>query len=53
MQNRRARGFVSPASGRDVVLLRKELMEGVIVKPSRGGEVEVGYAFVSVGELYG
>ncbi|KAK1924178.1 hypothetical protein DB88DRAFT_270075 [Papiliotrema laurentii] len=49
VQNRRARGFVSPASGRDVVLLRKELMEGVIVKPSRGGEVEVGYAFVSVG----
>lgn len=31
--------------------LMKELMEGVIIKPLRGGDAEVGSAFVSIGEL--
>ena len=51
VRQRRARGFVSPAQGKHVVLLRKELMEGVIVKHSRGGDAEIGSAFVSIGEL--
>lgn len=49
VRQRRARGFVSPAQGKHVVLLRKELMEGVIVKHARGGDAEIGSAFVSIG----
>jgi len=33
-----------------VVLLRKELMEGVILKPGRGGDAAIGSVFVSIGE---
>jgi len=43
--------FASPAQGKDVVLLRKELMEGVMLNPGRGGDAVIGSAFVSIGEL--
>lgn len=42
-------GFASPAKGKDVVLLKKELMEAVLLKPSRGGDALVGAVFVSIG----
>ncbi|KAK4687859.1 hypothetical protein P7C73_g2256, partial [Tremellales sp. Uapishka_1] len=41
--------FASPAKGKDVVLLRTELMEGVILRPGSGGDAVVGAAFVSIG----
>ena len=54
IRERRARGgFASPVKGKDVVLLRKELMEGVIVNPGRGGDATVGTAFVSIGQWNG
>jgi hypothetical protein len=40
-------GFSSPAKGKDVVLLKKELMEAVLLKPARGGEAVVGAVLVS------
>lgn len=51
VRQRRAKGFVSPAQGKHVVLLRKELIEGVVVKRARGGNAEIGSAFVSIGQL--
>lgn len=45
--------FSSPAQGKDVVLLRKELLDGVIVNPLRGGDGVIGSAFVSIGEAIG
>jgi hypothetical protein len=44
-------GFSSPAKGKDVVLLKKELMEAVLLKPARGGEAVVGAVYVSIGKL--
>lgn len=52
IRERRANAmFASPAQGKDVVLLRKELMEGVMLNPGRGGDAVIGSAFVSIGEL--
>lgn len=52
LRDRRNRaGFSSPARGKDVVLLRKQLMEGVIMKPGRSGESQVGAVFVSIGKF--
>jgi hypothetical protein len=48
---RRKGGFASPAKGKDVVLLKKELMEAVLLKPARGGEAVVGAVYVSIGKL--
>jgi hypothetical protein len=46
----RARGGVgSPVQGKEVVLLRKDLMEGVILNPGRV-DGAVGSAFVSIGQ---
>jgi hypothetical protein len=47
---RRRGGFQSPAKGKEVVLLKKELMEAVLLKPARGGEAIVGAVYVSIGE---
>jgi hypothetical protein len=44
-------GFPSPAKGKDVVLLKKELMDGVLLKPARGGDAVVGAVYVSIGKL--
>lgn len=44
-------GFSSPAKGKDVVLLKKELMDGVLLKPARGGDAVVGAVYVSIGKL--
>lgn len=51
IKERKTKGmFASPAKGKDVVLLTKELMEGVVLTPSRGGEASIGSVFVSIGE---
>jgi hypothetical protein len=39
----------SPVQGKEVVLLRKDLMEGVILNPGRV-DGAVGSAFVSIGQ---
>jgi hypothetical protein len=39
----------NPVQGKEVVLLRKDLMEGVVIKPGRA-ESAVGSAFVSIGQ---
>jgi len=44
-------GFSSPAKGKDVVLLKKELMDGILLKPARGGDAVVGAVYVSIGKL--
>jgi len=48
---RRKGGFASPAKGKEVVLLKKELMDAVLLKPARGGEAVVGAVYVSIGML--
>jgi len=48
----RKASFASPAHGKDVVLLRKELMKGVVVQPGRGGEWTIGSAFVGIGKSW-
>ncbi|ORY34045.1 hypothetical protein BCR39DRAFT_518237 [Naematelia encephala] len=48
-ERRKRGGFASPAHGKDVVLLRKELMEAVLLNPGRGGDAQIGSAFVSIG----
>jgi hypothetical protein len=51
LRNRRRKGgFSSPAKTKDVVLLKKELMEAVLLKPARGGDAVVGAVYVSIGE---
>ncbi|WVR06993.1 hypothetical protein IAU60_004031 [Kwoniella sp. DSM 27419] len=42
-------GFSSAGRGKDVVPLKKDLMEGVVLKPSRLPESTIGSAFVSIG----
>jgi hypothetical protein len=49
-QRRKRGGFQSPAKGKEVVLLKKELMEAVLLKPTRGGEAVVGAVYVSIGK---
>lgn len=52
IRERRAKGrLASPASGKDVVLMTKELMEGIVVKPGRSiPDAVIGSAFVSIGQ---
>ncbi|KAK8864363.1 hypothetical protein IAR55_001610 [Kwoniella newhampshirensis] len=42
-------GFAGPGNRKDVVPLRKDLMEGVLLKSSHAPETTVGSAFVSIG----
>jgi len=52
LKNRRRKGGSgSTAKGKEVVLLKKELMEAVLLKPARGGEAVVGAVYVSIGKL--
>lgn len=49
IKERRRRGtLVSPARGKEVVLLTKELLEQVTIAPGRG-DTSIGAAFVSIG----
>lgn len=45
----RRRRSSSPANGKEVVLLTKELVDAVVINPGRG-DLTVGSAFVSIGE---
>ncbi|WWC61813.1 uncharacterized protein I303_104398 [Kwoniella dejecticola CBS 10117] len=50
IRERRAKGgFSSRERGKDVVPLKKDLMEGVILKPGRLPEMTVGSGYVSIG----
>lgn len=50
IKERRRRGtMMSPARGKEVVLLTKELLEQVTITPARG-QFAIGSAFVSIGE---
>ncbi|OCF40340.1 hypothetical protein I317_05842 [Kwoniella heveanensis CBS 569] len=42
-------GYSSPSRGKDVVPLRKDLMEGVLIKPGRVPEATIGSVFISIG----
>ncbi|WVQ99334.1 hypothetical protein IAU59_006467 [Kwoniella sp. CBS 9459] len=42
-------GYSSPSRGKDVVPLKKDLMEGVLIKPGRVPEATIGSAFISIG----
>ncbi|KAK6910161.1 hypothetical protein I203_104193 [Kwoniella mangroviensis CBS 8507] len=50
IRERRAKGgFSSRERGKDVVPLKKDLMEGVILKPGKNTEMVIGSGFVSIG----
>ncbi|OXG54870.1 hypothetical protein J010_00202 [Cryptococcus neoformans] len=49
LQRRAKAGFSGPASTKDIVPLRKDLMEGVLLKPSRVSESVIGSIFLSIG----
>ncbi|ORX36695.1 hypothetical protein BD324DRAFT_461464 [Kockovaella imperatae] len=50
IRRRRAKGSLGhPVGDKNVVLLRKNLMEGVVVNPGRARDTAVGSAFVSIG----
>ncbi|WWC89387.1 uncharacterized protein L201_004310 [Kwoniella dendrophila CBS 6074] len=50
IRERRAKGgFSSRERGKDVVPLKKDLMEGVIIKPAKNQAMTIGSGFVSIG----
>ncbi|WVW83846.1 hypothetical protein I302_105867 [Kwoniella bestiolae CBS 10118] len=50
IRERRAKGgFSSRERGKDVVPLKKDLMEGVILRPGKNREMVIGSGFVSIG----
>lgn len=48
-ERRRKGSLMPPARGSEVVLMTKELLEGVVLRPGRG-DAGVGAVFVSIGE---
>lgn len=49
LQRRAKAGFLELASTKDIVPLRKDLMEGVLLKPSSAPESVIGSIFLSIG----